>query len=129
MKASQGNPPEETRWKPGQSGNPKGLPKGTLHLSTHIQNLLNDPEFEFIILGGKDKGKTISYKGAPVKAIIGVAIHKAMKGDVKWGEWLAKHGYGIKMQVNGDDPVEVALRELGLLDDAGQAEGSKDKTS
>lgn len=126
-----GKPPKEHQWKPGQSGNPAGKPKGAKQLSTWIQNLLNDDEFEFIILGGKDKGKQISYKGAPIKAIVGVAIHKAMKGDVKWADWLAKHGYGSKIIVGAEDPVEAALRKLGLMegeDDAGEDSGAEEKT-
>lgn len=124
-------PNKDTQFQPGQSGNPDGLPKGTKQLSTWIQKLLNDEKFEFIILGGKEKGKQISYKGAPVKAIVGVAIHKAMKGDVKWAEWLAKHGYGSKIVVGADDPVEAALRKLGLWEgeqDAGQDSGTEDTT-
>lgn len=123
-------PPKHGQWKPGQSGNPKGMPKGTKQLSTWIQNLLTDEEFEYIILNGKDKGNTITYKGAPVKAIVGVAIHKAMKGDVKWAEWLAKHGYGSKIVVGAEDPVEAALRKLGLMgdDDAGEDTGTEEPT-
>lgn len=125
-------PNKETQFKPGESGNPGGLPKGTKQLSTHIQELLNDEKFEFIILSGKQKGNQISYKGAPIKAIVGVAIHKAMKGDQKWAEWLAKHGYGNKIIVGAEDPVEAALRKLGLLEgeeDAGQDSGTAEKTS
>lgn len=121
-----------TQYKPGESGNPSGKPVGTLSLATHIQKLLNDEKFEFIILGGKGKGKTISYKGAPIKAIIGVAIHKAMKGDQKWAEWLAKHGYGSKIVLGAEDPVEAALRKLGLWEgeeDAGQNQGTSETTS
>lgn len=84
-------------FQPGQSGNPAGAKKGTLHLSTHIQNLLNDEEFEANILDSK-KG-LIEYKGAPVKAIIQVAIKHALNGDQRWAEWLAKHGYGDKLDI------------------------------
>lgn len=127
-------PDPDNQFKPGKEwkGNSKGLPKGTKQLSTWIQDLLNDENFEFIILGGKDKGKQLSYKGAPIKAIVGVAIHKAMKGDQKWAEWLAKHGYGNKIIVGAEDPVEAALRKLGLLEgeeDAGQDSGTSEKTS
>jgi hypothetical protein len=125
-------PNKDAQWKPGQSGNPNGVPKGTKQLSTWIQKLLNDEKFEYIILSGKQKGNTITYKGAPVKAIVGVAIHKAMKGDVKWAEWLAKHGYGSKIVVGAEDPVEAALRKLGLWEgeeDAGQDSGTSETTS
>lgn len=106
-------------------------PKGSKHLSTHIQEMLNDEEFEFIIMGGDDKGKKISYKGRPMKAIIAVAIHKAMKGGPdanKYMEWLAKHGYGTNINLNTADPVEEVLRRFGLLEgeqDDQQAESPK----
>jgi len=125
-------PNKETQFKPGQSGNPAGLPKGTKQLSTWIQELMNDEQFEFIILGGKGKGKKINYKGAPVKAIIGVAIHKAIKGDSRWAEWLAKHGYGSRIVIGAEDPVEAALRKLGLWEgeeDAGQDSGTSETSS
>ncbi len=34
------NPPEETKFKPGQSGNPAGRPKGVRHLSTVLKEML-----------------------------------------------------------------------------------------
>lgn len=45
------NPPLENLkpFKPGQSGNPKGQAKGTIHLSTHIQNMLNDEDFDALL--------------------------------------------------------------------------------
>lgn len=107
--------------KKGDIRNPKGKPKGTKHISTWIQELLNDEEFTIdnFLFNGKQ------FKGAPVKAIITVAISNALQGDQKWGEWLAKHGYGNKLIIETSDPAEAALKKLGLID-AGEAEGSKD---
>lgn len=100
-------PPEEHRWKPGQSGNPKGKPKGAKHLSTWIQELLNDEEFEARLLDAKVGYK--DYKGAPIKAIIGVAITKAVNGDTRWAEWLAKHGYGTNLNIEGELTIKQSL--------------------
>lgn len=36
------NPPEEYRFKPGQSGNPKGLRKGTIHIKTLAKQIFED---------------------------------------------------------------------------------------
>lgn len=77
-----------------------GKPKGTLSLSTHIKNMLNDPEFELYIedrLEGYRKEK-----GAPIKAIVKTAVIKAVAGDEKAREWLAKYGYGAKLDVTSD---------------------------
>ena len=37
-----GNPPVHARFKPGQSGNPKGRPKGTANLSTDLRVELSE---------------------------------------------------------------------------------------
>jgi hypothetical protein len=119
-------PPKAYQWKKGQSGNPQGLAKGTKHLSTWIQEMLNDESFSF-----EDKTGTVIYEGAPIKAIIGVAVYQSMNGNKDARAWLAQNGYGTKLFVNTGDPVEEALRELGLLDkdkdykDAGKTKGSK----
>lgn len=79
--------------------------KGSKHLSTWIQDLLNDDEFEANILDAK-KGM-VEYKGAPVKAIVQVAVAKAINGDDKAREWLAKYGFGTKLELanNPDNPI------------------------
>lgn len=114
-----------TQWEPGKSGNPKGKPKGTKHLATYIQEMLTDEKFEAMILDSK-KG-AIEYKGAPIKAIIAVAIQKALfdkeKGQ-QWAEWLARHGYGTKLTITAEDPIDALLREYTLKggEDDGQAD-------
>lgn len=87
---------EQTRWKPGQSGNPAGKPKGSKHISTWIQELLNDEDFTLDNFMGQGK----AFKGAPIAAIMAVAVSNALQGDHKWAEWLAKYGYGQKYEVD-----------------------------
>lgn len=108
------DPPKETQFKPGVSGNPKGKPKGTKHISTWIQEMLNDEEFETMILDSK-KGM-IEFKGAPLKAIIMVAMRKAItdpKTGTQWAEWLAKHGYGTKVNIGMEDPIRLIVDKYG----------------
>jgi hypothetical protein len=104
--------------KKGEVRNPKGKPKGTIHLSTRIKNMLEDESFE-----QKLKDGTI-LKGQPIEAILKVAIAKARTGDIRFLEWLAKYGYGtsINLEIN-DSRKEILLKYgLGEGDDAGQAE-------
>lgn len=74
-------------WKPGQSGNPDGKPKGTKHVSTWIQELLNDEAFTATVNSKR-------YKGVPIKAMVKAQIILAMDGDTRAFDVLLKHGWG-----------------------------------
>jgi hypothetical protein len=97
-----GNP--ATQFQPGQSGNPDGPKPGYKHLSTHIQDMLNDENFEGKYIEGYEL-KT--YKGAPMAAIIRVAQLKAIAGDAKMMDLLFKYGYGTKTEVEHSGGVAV----------------------
>lgn len=100
----------------GESINPSGKPKGAIHLSTWIQKLLNDEKF-FERLLDREPKKRIKHEGVPIKAIIEVAITKALEGDDRAMEWLAKHGYGQKLQLTIDDPRRQILAKYGMGDE------------
>lgn len=68
--------------------------KGSVHLSTRIKNMLDDPDFEVKLKDGS------IMKGQPIEAIMKVAIARAMSGDIRFLEWLAKYGYGQKLDVS-----------------------------
>jgi Family of unknown function (DUF5681) len=70
-----GRPPVTTRFKPGQSGNPKGRPKGRKKMLGLLQDALNKriPIRE----GGAVR------KVSTAEAIILALMSKAMKGDAK----------------------------------------------
>lgn len=72
--------------------------KGKKHINTWIQEFMEDENFEANILDAK-KGY-VEYKGAPIKAIVGVAITKAVNGDPKAMDWLAKYGWAAKQEVD-----------------------------
>lgn len=99
-------PNKDTQFKPGQSGNPAGKPKGAIHLSTHIQNMLNDEEFSMWLSDPREG--FVEYKGAPMKAIIKTALIKAAAGDKDAREWLAKYGYGQKLEVEHSGEINTA---------------------
>jgi hypothetical protein len=42
-KVGKGRPPEHTRWKPGESGNPKGRPKAAKSEPTDVAEVLGEP--------------------------------------------------------------------------------------
>lgn len=106
-------PNKDSQFQPGQSGNPAGRPVGAISLATRIQRMLNDDEFtsERVL---KD-GSKVQFKGNPAEAIIRTAILRSMSGDKQWGEWLAKHGWGIKQTHEFEDsPINVILKKYGL---------------
>jgi hypothetical protein len=84
-------------WKSGQSGNPAGKPKGTKHLSTWIQELMEDENFTRKLANGRQK------REAPVRAIVSVLITKAVDGDMKAFDLLAKYGYGTRVDITSKD--------------------------
>lgn len=106
-------PNPDTQFKPGESGNPAGKPKGYKHISTWIQDMLNDPEFTMLLSDRREGYK--EHKGPPLEAIVKVAVIRAAEGEKDSREWLAKYGYGTKLQLSNDPdapigvPVDAAL--------------------
>lgn len=91
----------------GRLAGQKSSKKGQLHLSTHIQNMLNDPEFELKLKDGS------LLKGAPIAAIIKTAVAKSISGDTRAMEWLAKHGYGEKLNLYMENPIQLIVEKYG----------------
>ncbi len=86
--------------------------KGTKHLSTWIQEMMEDENFEL-----KLKDGTI-FRGAPIKAVIKTAIAKAMSGDQRAFDMLGKYGWGSK-QIHEfqNNPIDEILDKYGLNND------------
>ncbi len=61
-----GKPPEHTRFKPGQSGNPRGRPKGTKNLKTDLIEELS----EKIVVREGDQSQKVSKQRAVVKTLV-----------------------------------------------------------
>lgn len=121
-------PPVDSQFKPGESGNPSGRPKGSINLATRIQRMLDDDDFTTTMVDAK--GKKVNFKGNPAEAIIRTAVLKAMSGEKDWAEWLAKHGFGNKQVLEfQNSPIDTILEKYGLKEpedgekeeDAGQA--------
>ena len=68
-------PPAATRFKPGQSGNPKGRPKGGLNLATDLAAKLG----ELITVREGGKPRRVSKQRALIKSLMA----KALQGDVR----------------------------------------------
>ena len=99
-KVGKGRPPAKSRWRPGQSGNPTGRPKGSKNLDTILTEILNG-KIKYTTKSGKER--TISVREAILKKI----GQKALNGDLKSADYLLardaeiarkKTGWGLKCQ-------------------------------
>ena len=69
-----GKPPVDTRFKKGQSGNPKGRPKGTLNMATVLARTLR----EKVVVNESGRRKVITKLEAAIKQL----VNKAASGDL-----------------------------------------------
>jgi hypothetical protein len=72
-KVGRGRPPAESRYKPGQSGNPLGRPKGSKNLRKAVEEILTDK----ITIREGNKRRRVSR----LEAIFRVCTEQALKGD------------------------------------------------
>jgi Family of unknown function (DUF5681) len=75
-----GRPPLSTRWKPGQSGNPKGRPKGAKNLVTIFHESFKQK------LEIQERGKFRQITA--LEAIVKKLMNEALKGNLKAIEFL-----------------------------------------
>lgn len=76
------NPPQESRFKPGKSGNPKGRPKGSTNLATAIRKEMNTK----VTVVENNRRKTITKTDVVAKQL----VNKAAQGDPKATATLAR---------------------------------------
>lgn len=76
-----GVPPEHTKFKKGQSGNPKGRPP-----LRDIKEVLKD------LLGQEKNGTQL------IDGLMSVVVNKALKGDLKAVDMLLSYSYGKATQ-------------------------------
>ena len=75
------NPPERTRFKKGQSGNPQGRPKGTFNIATVLERTLR----EKLVINENGRRKTVTKLEAAIKQL----TNKAASGELKALQLLA----------------------------------------
>lgn len=106
---TRGKPPRETQFKPGQSGNPKGRPKGSREITTLIEQEL-DRTIEVTLQGR-------SVKLTRREVIVRRIIDKALQGDPK-AIATCLSIEGAKAGGKGKDKGSIAdLEALALADE------------
>lgn len=86
--------------------------KGSKHLSTLIREIGENIDWDKTTLKDKEKMKE-NYGNRAWDAVVYVAFTKGMAGDIKAMDWLAKNGYGQKIDItSGDEPLKISLVEF-----------------
>ena len=68
-----GRPPKSTRFKPGQSGNPRGRPKGAKNFETDLRDQLN----ERVVIREGDRSRKVTKQ----QALIASMVNRGIKGE------------------------------------------------
>jgi hypothetical protein len=92
-------PPERTRFKPGQSGNPRGRPKGSRNAANIVAELLNE---KVIILEGNKKRRV-----SKSEAIVHSLVAKAFKGDARVAKMLFEMQQEHQNKPGGFNAIQV----------------------
>ncbi|WP_137703355.1 DUF5681 domain-containing protein [Marimonas lutisalis] len=77
-----GKPPKDSRFKKGQSGNPKGRPK----LTKNVDTMLRDTLFRPVVITDKGKRRTVT----ALEAFFQRLLKNALDGDARSAEKLLK---------------------------------------
>ena len=96
-----GKPPEDTKFKDGKSGNPKGRPKGSKNTYKLLQEIL-EQKLEVV-----DNGKKI--KISKKVAMLTQLINQGVKGDVKAISVLFPHMLMADIRDEEKDQVIAAM--------------------
>ena len=109
-----GKPPKDTRFKPGQSGNPKGRPRGAKGLNTLVRQNLTQKVAVRTPSGEK--------KISRIEAVIHKTVEQAMKGNARAiAELLKLYSAAVPEERASDQsiarPEELTAADLAILDD------------
>ena len=104
-----GKPPKHSQWPKGQSGNPKGRPKGTRNFKTDLKEELD----ERIQISEGGKVQVVSKQRALVKR----TMEKALNGNIRATELLIKWASQyLEMAAESDEMEQLAPDDAAILE-------------
>ncbi len=106
-----GKPPRRTRFCKGQSGNPKGRPRGAKNLATLMEKVLKEP----VVISENGKRRRITKREALIKQL----VNKAIAGDPRSIKLLLAELREIDDRLGTDDggiPLAVIRRIMARVD-------------
>ena len=98
-----GRPPKHTRFKPGQSGHPKGRPRGQRNLSTMIREVLN----EKVALREGDRTRKVPKGVAVFIRVLNGALHGDRKDTIAYFQFIQRAGLLQDEQAGPDTTIAV----------------------
>ena len=98
------HPPQATRFKKGQSGNPKGRPKGSLNVATVFLKTLR----ERVVINENGQRKTVTKLEAALKQL----VNKAATGDTRALRLLLELARDAEAKQNAGEMQNPVVGEL-----------------
>jgi hypothetical protein len=99
-----GQPPKQTRFQKGRSGNPRGRPKGAPNLATALARTLMEP----VVITEHGRKNTITKLEAAIKQL----VNKAASGDGRAMAQLFALVQVVERPVDAHDPATQPLPEV-----------------
>jgi Family of unknown function (DUF5681) len=100
-----GKPPRHSRFRPGQSGNPRGRPKDAKNLSTLVHEALNEP----VVVTENGRRRKVSKR----RAIITQLVNRSAQADLKATQILL----GIVQEIERRSEAEPAVTTFAAADE------------
>jgi hypothetical protein len=114
-----GRPPKQTQFRPGQSGNPSGRPKGARNFRTELLEELAEP----ITIKDGDCVVTVSKQRACIKTLVAAAIGGNARACAALFALCAKNGVDPE-----NDNRELAPDDREIFDSFTAREGGRRRT-
>ena len=108
-KVGYGKPPQHTQFKPGQSGNPKGRPRGIKNLNTDLEEELSQ---KILVTEGGTQLETTKQR-----AMIKSLFAKALNGDVRASGVLINLILGLEQaRISAQYADAMSEEDLAILE-------------